>query len=126
MANSCYNDKKKLADAIALARSFSKAKPAKGKARPRAHSQGQGRQLRGATRQQLTQSIVRTYLNPLALIQTLLHYFKDPEPSIKRAQEATDSQLSSFRPAGKTRFQWLHGKHKRVAHRSLVAGDLIS
>ncbi|KAK8149002.1 hypothetical protein G3M48_008479 [Beauveria asiatica] len=51
----------KLADARALARSFSQTKPPKVKrdSRPGAHFQDRGAQLRGAARSQLTQSIVR-------------------------------------------------------------------
>ncbi|KAM3512880.1 hypothetical protein MY11210_003510 [Beauveria gryllotalpidicola] len=71
MSNSYYKDQEKLADARALARSFSRTKPPKfkGNSRPRAHSQGRGAELRGAARSQLTQSIVRTYLGPLITFQ---------------------------------------------------------
>ncbi|KAM3456683.1 hypothetical protein MY3296_001638 [Beauveria thailandica] len=61
MANSYFNDQAKLADARALARSFSQTKPLKVKrdSRPGAHFQDRGAQLRGAARSQLTESIVR-------------------------------------------------------------------
>ncbi|KAM3462733.1 hypothetical protein NHJ6243_003938 [Beauveria neobassiana] len=60
MANSYFNDQAKLADARALARSFSQTKPpkTKGNSRPRAHTQDRDAQLRGAAGAQLTQSIV--------------------------------------------------------------------
>ncbi|KAM3539478.1 hypothetical protein ARSEF1564_007615 [Beauveria bassiana] len=78
MANSYFNDQAKLADAMALARSFSQTKPpkSKGNSRPRAHSQDRDAQLRGAARAQLTQSIVRTYLGPFISMKTLLPIFQ--------------------------------------------------
>ncbi|KAM3478533.1 hypothetical protein MY5147_002178 [Beauveria neobassiana] len=69
MANSYFNDQAKLADARALARSFSQTKPpkTKGNSRPRAHTQDRDAQLRGAAGAQLTQSIVRMYLGPFII-----------------------------------------------------------
>lgn len=96
MMNPYFNDKKKLDDAIALARSFSKAKPAQSKGKPKgpAYSQGQFQNhlyspgpghfqnQRGppptAQRQPFTQTIVRKYANPFDTVQAISRAFSVP------------------------------------------------
>lgn len=92
MANSYFNDQAKLADARALARSFSQTKPpkTKGNSRPRAHNQDRDAQLRGAAGAQLTQSIVR----PGGFSSTSTTSHRQPPRQFHARQESTISMAT--------------------------------
>lgn len=112
-----FNDKKKLADARALAQSFSKAKPAnRSKSYPKKNNmppRPQAMQLRSHTRVQLTQSIVRkskssimtfcTMINktlgPAALSSAAMTNHRQPKPALAQGRVAQASAPATWKPS---------------------------